>query len=122
MVVLLVSAQLVSFHGQYSAMADETQSLEQRVKELEKEVAELQDTNGMLMENLMNCVEENKELSQGSEQEAGKTRAEGIADPNLVDRLEELLQSDADLGFMLKLNQEELELILELVQKRLASP
>jgi hypothetical protein len=121
MAVLLVIVPLVAVHGQHAAGAEDAEILEQRVKELEKAVTELQDANAVLMENLMNCVEENKEPTHGPGQEAAKPQVPTETDPRLVDRLEKLLQTDEDLDFMLKLNPLELELLLELVQKRLAS-
>lgn len=113
-VFLLIMLQ-TGLYGEQDRNSAQAQELKQRVAELEKTVAELRDANSMLMENLMNCVEENAELENASK----RSSTAAPLDPGLVRELREVLRTDADLQFLQKLEPAEAELLLELTKKRL---
>jgi len=119
--ILWILLSLVQVHGEGAGVQGGTEPLQQRVAELEKALAELKDANSMLMENLMNCMEENAERSSGGGGGAAGPTSDSSSKRILVHRLEEALQTDGGLTFLLQLDQGDVELLLDLVEKRLGN-
>ena len=119
--ILWILLSLVQVHGEGAGVQGGTGPLQQRVAELEKALAELKDANSMLMENLMNCMEENADRSSGGGEGAAVPTTESSSKRILVHRLEEALQTDGGLTFLLGLDQGDVEFLLDLVEKRLGN-
>ena len=93
---------------------------EQKIERLEKEILELQDGMGMLMENLGGCTEENEELQRKTEtlEEAYDSSDSGAYEEKviLIDRLRAMLNTGQDMNFLLRLREEDLRTLLQVVQ------
>jgi predicted RNase H-like nuclease (RuvC/YqgF family) len=114
--LLWVIASWMNVHGEGAGEGEEMQRLKQRAAHLEEAVRELREENSMLMENLFHCMEENKELSrdvQGVPQEPAGSRLR----LSLVRQIEKVLRTEKDLGFLMELDSQELELLLDLIQR-----
>lgn len=87
------------------------------VQELKKRIAELQEGNALLMENLMNCVDENDQLKQKLEQ---SSKNDPIGDEeerqSIIHSIQELLETDVDLSFLMKIKENNLRVLFEILK------
>ena len=95
---------------------EQSESAEAKVARLEREISELQDGMSLIMENLINCTEENEDLAaklQSMQEEARPGEID--AKRRLVERVGQLLKTGEDLGFLLKLREDDLKKLITIL-------
>lgn len=107
--------------NQPGAMAGEKEialSKDDRVTELETRIQLLEEQVSLYLENLGACIEENKEL-EARLKSAEKTCQINEEKLQLIEHLSDLLGADQGLGFLGKLQTEEIRILTSVVLKRL---
>jgi len=93
-------------------------SKDDRVTELETRIQLLEEQVSLYLENLGACIEENKEL-EARLKSAEKTCQISEEKLQLIKHLSDLLGADQGLGFLGKLQTEEIRILTSVVLKRL---
>jgi predicted RNase H-like nuclease (RuvC/YqgF family) len=108
-----------SFMGQGPANGQEAESSYRKmVPELKKRISELQEGNALLMENLINCVEENDALKQTLEKKSQINSIDSNGNkPAIIESIRKLLRTDDDLSFLMKIEEDELKILFEIIKK-----
>lgn len=91
---------------------------QKELSELKEKIFQLQEGNALLMENLINCTEENEDLKQKLEKKSQTDvidSSEGKA--VLIESIQEILRTDVDLSFLMKIEKEKLKILLAVIKK-----
>ena len=114
-VIFLISSPMGSgtAHGQETGPSDPKE-----VSELKERIFQLQEGNALLMENLMNCIEENDDLKLKLEKKSKTDLIDSNQDKAvLVESIREILRTDVDLSFLMKIEKDKLKVLLEVIKK-----
>ena len=96
--------------------SDQTERTGERVARLEQEILKLQDGISLLMENLSHCAEENEVLAEKLQRlERGTPAKVNDEKRKLLQRLGKVLRTEKDLGFLLKLTEDDLERLMDIL-------
>ena len=114
-VIILISSPMGSgiAHSQEIGPSDQKE-----LSELKEKIFQLQEGNALLMENLINCTEENEDLKQKLEKKSQTDvidSSEGKA--VLIESIQEILRTDVDLSFLMKIEKEKLKILLAVIKK-----
>ncbi len=90
-----------------------------QVERLEDEIRKLLDANQMLLENLVGCAEELEQLRRESTRPESARSSEKEDRLRMIDRIEEALGTQRDLGFLECLDMGQLRMLLNIIRQAL---
>lgn len=92
---------------------------QEQVDELEEKLRRVLDENELLLENLVGCAQELEELRQESARLKASRSTDTEGKSHLIDQIEKSLETQNDLGFLERLEKDQLRVLLNIIRQAL---